>query len=63
MGMKKVKAIIADMPIEDFEKLNEAENAYWSLDRAESKRGYNRRKYWLAKYGISLNEWYAWCDM
>ena len=63
MRMEMVMAIIAEMSIEDFEKLNNAETAYWSLDKAESKRGYDRRRYWLAKIGISLEEWYAWCDL
>ena len=57
-----VKNIIAEMDDTAFEKLNEAEGQYWSLDRAESKRGYDRRRYWLAKIGITLDEWYAWCD-
>lgn len=59
---EEVKNIIAEMDDADFEKLNEAEEQYWSLYRPESKRGYNRRRYWLAKIGITLDEWYAWCD-
>ena len=59
---EEVIKIIAEMPEEDFEKLNEADGDYFSLDKAESKRGYQRRKYWLKKYNLTLDEWYAWVD-
>ena len=59
---EEVKNIIAEMDDADFEKLNEAEGQYWNcFDRQASKRAYNRRRYWLAKIGITLDEWYEWC--
>ena len=60
--METIRNIIAEMDNFDFDKLNMAEFDAWSLDKAEAKRGRQRRIYWLKKIGLTLDEWYAWCN-
>lgn len=48
---------------EQFEKLSNAESDYWDLDHRTHVNGYKRMKYWLNKIGITMDDFFAWCDL
>lgn len=62
-NITEITAIIANMEDTLFEKIMQAENDYWELDRKTSKNGYQRMVYNLRKVGLTVNEWFAWCSL
>lgn len=57
-----INAIIANMPDERFEKINKATYDYQDLDPRVSRNAYKRMVYNLHKVGLTLHEWFMWCD-
>lgn len=60
---KYVATALLTLSNEQFEKLSNAESDYWDLDPKTRTNGYKRMKYWLNKINISLNDFFAWCDV
>ena len=62
-NMTEIQKIVREMSEERFDKINDAENDYWSLNKRISNNGYKRLVYHLNKVGITVDEWFAWCDL
>jgi hypothetical protein len=60
--IETIKTIIAEMPDTLFDKINDAEYDAWDLDRRVARNGKKRLAYNLQKVGLTVEEWYAWCD-
>ena len=60
--IETIKTIIAEMPDALFDKINDAEYDAWDLDRRVARNGRKRLAYNLQKVGLTVEEWYAWCD-
>ena len=61
-SLEEIRSIVDNMTDELFDKINKAENDYWELDSRTSRNGYKRMKYNLAKVGLSVEEWFVWCN-
>lgn len=57
-----IRKIVAEMDETRFENIQKAEYDYWELDRKVSRNGYKRLVYHLGKCGLTVAEWFAWCD-
>lgn len=57
-----IRKIVAEMDETRFENIQKAEYDYWELDRKVSRNGYKRLVYHLSKCGLTVAEWFAWCD-
>lgn len=60
--IETIRNIVANMSKERFNTINEAEYDYWELDSRTSRNGYKRLVYNLRKEGLTVDEWFAWCD-
>lgn len=60
--IETIREIVSNMSDNLFDTINNAENDYWDLDKRVSRNGYRRLVYNLRKAGLTLNEWWAWCD-
>lgn len=60
--IETIKTIIAEMPDALFDKINNAEYDSWDLDRRIARNGKKRLAYNLQKVGLTVEEWFAWCD-
>lgn len=60
--IETIKTIIAEMPDALFDKINDAEYDSWDLDRRIARNGKKRLAYNLQKAGLTVEEWFAWCD-
>ena len=60
--IETIKTIIAEMPDALFDKINDAEYDAWDLDRRVARNGKKRLAYNLQKVGLTVEEWFAWCD-
>ena len=60
--IETIKTIIAEMPDALFDKINDAEYDSWDLDRRIARNGKKRLAYNLQKVGLTVEEWFAWCD-
>ena len=61
-SIETIRTIVADMSEERFNTINKAESDYWELDSKTSRNGYKRMVYNLRKEGLTVAEWFAWCD-
>ena len=57
-----IRNIVANMTEERFNIIVKAESDYWELDPRTSRNGYKRMVYNLRKEGLTVTEWFAWCD-
>lgn len=57
-----IRTIVANMSKKRFNTINKAENDYWDLDPKTSRNGYKRMVYNLRKEGLTVAEWFAWCN-
>ena len=57
-----IRNIVANMTEERFNIIVKAESDYWELDPRTSHNGYKRMVYNLRKEGLTVAEWFAWCD-
>lgn len=60
--IEEIREIVANMTDTLFDTINTAENDYWDLDKRVSRNGYRRLVYNLKKAGLTLAEWWVWCD-
>lgn len=61
-NIKTIRKIVSNMSDDLFDTINNAENDYWDLDKRTSRNGYRRLVYNLRKAGLTLTEWWAWCN-
>ena len=61
-SIEEIRKIVANMTDTRFDTINKAEGDYWELDRKTSHNGYKRLVYNLSKEGLTVDEWFAWCD-
>ncbi len=61
-SIETIRTIVANMTDKRFDTINKAENDYWELDPKTSRNGYKRLVYNLRKEGLTVDEWFAWCD-
>ena len=61
-NIETIRTIVANMTDKRFNAINKAENDYWELDHKVSRNGYKRMVYNLRKEGLTVDEWFAWCD-
>ena len=61
-NIETIREIVANMSEERFNTINKAENDYWELDTKTSRNGYKRLVYNLRKEGLTVAEWFTWCD-
>lgn len=57
-----IRIIIANMSEERFNTIVKAEEDYWDLDSKVSRNGYKRLEYNLRQEGLTVAEWFEWCD-
>lgn len=57
-----IRIIVANMSEERFNTIVKAEEDYWDLDSKVSRNGYKRLVYNLRKEGLTVAEWFEWCD-
>lgn len=61
-NIETIRTIVANMSEERFNTIIKAENDYWDLDSRTSRNGYKRMAYNLHKCGLTVAEWFVWCD-
>lgn len=61
-SIETIRTIVANMSEERFNAIVKAENDYWDLDSKTSRNGYKRLVYNLDKCGLTVAEWFEWCD-
>ena len=61
-NIETIRTIVANMSEERFNTINKAESDYWELDSKTSRNGYKRMAYNLRKCGLTVAEWFVWCD-
>jgi len=57
-----IRKIVNNMEETRFNTIVKAESDYWELDPKVSRNGYKRLVYNLRKEGLTVAEWFAWCD-
>ena len=57
-----IRQIVDAMDDTRFETIKKAEYDYWELDARVSRNGYKRMKYNLNKVGLTVAEWFEWCN-
>lgn len=61
-NIETIRKIVAEMDETRFNTIVKAENDYWELDSKISRNGYKRLVYNLSKCGLTVAEWFEWCD-
>lgn len=62
-NINEIHKIIRNMSDELFDRINKAEDDYWSIDKKQSRNGYKRMVYNLNKVNLTVDEWFEWCAM
>lgn len=57
-----IRKIVAEMDETRFNTIVKAESDYWELDSKVSHNGYKRLVYNLSKCGLTVDEWFEWCN-
>lgn len=60
-NINEIHEIIRNMSEELFDRINKAEDDYWSIDKKRSQNGYKRMVYNLNKVNLTVDEWFEWC--
>ena len=63
MTIERICEIIRNMDDEMFNKIMQADYDYWELDKRTSRNGYKRLVYNLAKFGLTPDDYWAWCSL
>jgi len=61
-NIEVIREIVNNMTETRFNAIVKAESDYWDLDSKVSRNGYKRLVYNLSKEGLTVDEWFAWCD-
>lgn len=61
-SIEVIRSIVANMDENRFNTIVKAESDYWELDSRVSRNGYKRLVYNLRTCGLTVAEWFAWCD-
>lgn len=61
-SIEVIRSIVANMDENRFNTIVKAESDYWELDSRVSRNGYKRLVYNLRACGLTVAEWFAWCD-
>ena len=61
-NIEVIREIVNNMTETRFNTIVKAESDYWDLDSKVSRNGYKRLVYNLSKEGLTVDEWFAWCD-
>jgi hypothetical protein len=61
-NIEVIREIVNNMTETRFNTIVKAESDYWELDSKVSRNGYKRLVYNLSKEGLTVDEWFAWCD-
>ena len=61
-SIETIRTIVANMSEERFNTIVKAEDDYWELDPKVSRNGYKRLVYNLRQCGLTVAEWFEWCD-
>jgi len=61
-NIEVIRKIVNNMTETRFNTIVKAESDYWELDSKVSRNGYKRLVYNLSKEGLTVDEWFAWCD-
>lgn len=62
-NINEISAIIENMEETLFEKINNADYEAWDSNTKIRKNAKKRLAYNLKKCGLTLDDWYAWCDL
>lgn len=62
-NIKEIHEIICNMSDELFDRINKAEDDYWSFDKRQKWNGYKRMVYNLNKVNLTVDEWFEWYAM
>ena len=61
-SINEIREIVNNMTEDRFNKIVKAESDYWELDSKTSRNGYKRMAYNLRQEGLTVEEWFVWCD-
>ena len=62
-NIEEITNIVNNISDRELEIISEAELDYWEFNSRTSNKGYRRLKYHLAKYGLTLDEYFAWRNL
>jgi hypothetical protein len=60
--LETITAIVDALTETEFKAICSAENDYWELDARTSRNGYKRMVYHLRKAGLTVEDWWLWCE-